>query len=401
MYPAAPAGPLHTTPPAAPAPSVPPVPATPCPYPPHPAAAPAPFLRPPQPPPEAGPYSGGPDDLEYRTAPGTRVVHRARQRGADATAWGQLLLHVPGFLLSLAVVASAAVLLEHGARLPSWLPVLLWTLSGALVFHRPSERLLARHLHGLQHPLPDELAVLTPVWREVTARAGVDGSRYELWIENSGHPNASAAAGHLVGVTRYAVERLPRSQLAAVLAHELGHHTGGHAWSGLLGWWYGLPGRALWWFLLRAAHLVLRSARPSAGRRRSGPALLVLLAGILLTALAGWFAVRAVAALYGLPLVLIGLPCAMAALRRRAELRADAHAAALGFAPGLARMLHDTLAEEEERGGPGSRGRAAFAGAGLLARLLSSHPDHRTRLHHLRPYLRATPGTPQGGHPFG
>ncbi len=31
-----------------------------------------------------------------------------------------------------------------------------------------------------------------------------------------------------------------------MLAHELGHHTGGHAWAGLLGYWYSLPGRIAW-----------------------------------------------------------------------------------------------------------------------------------------------------------
>ncbi|MET9699643.1 M48 family metalloprotease [Streptomyces sp. NPDC006529] len=316
------------------------------------------------------------DDLAYRHAPGTRVTYRARQRGLDGTTWLRLALHLPGFLLGLALVGAAALALEAWLGPPAWATVGLWAGSGALVFHRPTEERIARHLLRLHRPLPHELAVLTPVWREVTARAGVDGGRYQLWIEDSDDLNAFAAAGHIVGVTRHALERLPRSQLAAVLAHELGHHTGGHAWAGLLGQWYGLPARA--------CRQALARVRVRAARALSPTATLVVLA------LGGYLAYRTLAATYGLPLLLLALPWLAAAVGRRAELRADAHAAGLGFAPMLAALLRRSL-DEEASGGPEA--------TRLLSRLLSSHPDHRTRLHHLQPYLDRT--TPQGGHPLG
>ncbi|MGP3687895.1 M48 family metalloprotease [Streptomyces sp. IBSNAI002] len=325
----------------------------------------------------------GLDDLEYHHAPGTRVFHRARQRGADVTAWGRLALQMPGFLLSLGVVVLVALLVDAWVGLPYWLPTALWLASGTLAFHRPSERFLARHLLGLQRPLPHELAHLTPVWREVSARAGIDGSRYELWIEDSPQLNAYAAAGHIVGVTRHAVEKLPKSQLAAVLAHELGHHTGGHAWAGLLGWWYGLPGRITWRTL---AHAVVRTIRLTMRHSLPGAALLVLALGLL--------ACLTVKATYGLPLLLLLVPCLMAALARRAELRADAHAAVLGFAPVLAAMLLDVMARDERRAELTAPPRYAFARSGPLVRLLATHPDHRTRLHHLEPYLRSRGQTP-------
>ncbi|MFC9296295.1 M48 family metalloprotease [Streptomyces sp. NPDC057011] len=261
--------------------------------------------------------------------------------------------------------------------LPYWAPTALWLVSGGLVFHRPSESFLARHLLRLQRPLPHELAELAPVWREVTARAGVDGSRYELWIENSTGFNAYAAAGHIVGVTRLALEKLPRSQLAAVLAHELGHHTGGHAWSGLLGWWYALPGRIVWRALARATVLLVRFA-----------SLYSLMAAAGLIIALGYIAFLTIRATYGLPLLLFILPYLTAAVSRRSELRADRHAASLGFAPTLARMLHEVLAEEERsRGEPSATTRNAVPEPRALSRLLSPHPDHRTRLHHLQPYL--------------
>ncbi|MET3986392.1 M48 family metalloprotease [Streptomyces sp. PvR034] len=315
------------------------------------------------------------EDLAYRHAPGTRVTYRARQRGLDAAAWLRIALHLPGFLAGLALVGATALALEAWVGgPPAWAAVTLWVASGAFVFHQPTERLIARHVLRLHRPLPHEQAVLAPVWREVTARAGVDGERYQLWIEDSDDVNALAAAGHIVGVTRHALERLPRSQLAAVLAHELGHHTGGHAWAGLLGQWYGLPARAAWRALSRLRVQAARTLSPTTA--------------LVITSVAAFLGYRTLAATYGLPLLLLALPWLVAAVGRRAELRADAHAAKLGFAPMLVAVLHRTLAEEE-----------AAKEDGLLERLLSSHPDARTRIHHLGPYL--DPGTPQGGHPLG
>lgn len=310
-----------------------------------------------------------PDDLEYRNGPGTRVTYRARQRRADHTAWLGLALHLPAFLLSSAVVLAATLALRACLGVPVWLPTALWAVSGILAFHRPAEGFLARHLLGLRHPVPSELTRLVPVWREVTARAGVDGTRYELWVEDSDDMNAFAAAGHIVAVSRRALRDLPTSRLAAVLAHELGHHTSGHAWSGMLGWWYALPGRVAWRGLARVRPWLIRTARGASGTALS-----------VLVVLSCYLAFATLKATYGLPLLLLALPCLTAAVGRRAELRADVHAARLGFGQPLARTLHERLAEESAL--PGTARRPRFA-----ARLLSHRPDHRTRLHHLQLYL--------------
>ncbi|MEU9239986.1 hypothetical protein [Streptomyces sp. NPDC048385] len=68
---------------------------------------------------------------------------------------------------------------------------------------------------------------------------------------------------------------------------------------------------------------------------------------------------------------------------RRPELRADEHAAALGFAPQLMAVLceeHDR--ERSERAAATAAG-LSLGKEGVLARLLASHPDVHTRLHHL------------------
>lgn len=102
----------------------------------------------------------------------------------------------------------------------------------------------------------------------------------------------------------------------------------------------------------------------------------------ILLAIGIWLTFTALTATYALPLLLLVLPYLTAAVSRRAELRADAHAAVLGFGPALAQTLHGWSAHET--GTPATPGMT-----GLQVRLLSTHPDHRTRLHHLQPYLQS------------
>ncbi|MFF1815139.1 M48 family metalloprotease [Streptomyces sp. NPDC058251] len=326
---------------------------------------PAPFV-PPQP-------AAAPDDLDYRHQ-GSRIHVAAHQRGADATAIGRLAVQIPGFLVSLAVVTAIARTLF--AWPVAWLIILAWLASGALVFHRPAERVFARRVLKLRPPLERERARLEPIWREVTARAGVEAHTYELMVENSEDLNAVAAAGHLVGVTTYALNEVPTSNLAAVLAHELGHHAGGHSWAGLLGYWYSLPGRMAWALIRRLALAALWIA----GLFSTGAfVILALFMGIFL-----------VAGMLTIPYITIPLlvgPYLLAYAGRRGELRADQHAAALGFAPKLAEVLHHFQYQEDT-----AKAHAAATGQqlkepGALARLLSTHPGNYERLRALEPYL--------------
>ncbi|GHK00412.1 hypothetical protein SY2F82_22090 [Streptomyces sp. Y2F8-2] len=343
------------------------------PDPPRPAAP----LTPPTP--EASPTApaptspSAPDDLDYRHQ-GARIHISAHQRGADATAWGRLIMYIPGFVASFAVVASISVALA--GNIVGWLVVAAWLFSGGLAFHRPTERLFARRVLKLRRPEPDERARLEPVWHEVTARAGIEAHTYELMVENSDDLNAAAVAGHIVGVTTYALGEVPSSHLAAVLAHELGHHTGGHSWAGLLGYWYSLPGRIAW----NVASFLAIIAVYVASRIN------MLVATALFLVLAG-FALMLSLAYWPIALSLLVAPYFLAYTARKSELRADEQAVALGFAQEMTEVLQHLQTQEAAQ-----RDRAASAGEqpaapGALTRLLSSHPGHQERLRALEPHL--------------
>ncbi|MFE2214062.1 M48 family metalloprotease [Streptomyces canus] len=295
--------------------------------------------------------------------PSRRVHISARRRGADITALGHLALHLPHGLASLAVVFLVSYVVGIVSGLPWWIPFGCWALSGAFAFSRPCERLLARWLFRLRYPAPDEERTLRPVWREVAGRACVDANAYQLWIENSDEINALAAAGHIVSVTSHSLKTLTPAQLGGVLAHELGHHTRGHAWASLLSLWYALPARLAWRLVLRLAS---RVERLSAG----AATIAIVVAVAVVLALA--------TATYGLIFLPLATPYLVAAVSRRAELRADEHAAGLGFAAHLMEVLrseHDRLESRQT------------APDGVMMRLLDSHPDIHTRMHHLRTYV--------------
>ncbi|MEU6662262.1 M48 family metalloprotease [Streptomyces sp. NPDC046821] len=313
-----------------------------------------------------------PTDVEEYKPDTGRVHIAARRRGADVLAVGSLALHLPHAVASLAVVAAVGYALKLGTGLPLWATVTGWLFSGALVFHHPTEAFLARYVFHHRPPSLVETDRLGPVWRGVAARFGADSTAYQLWINESDDLNAEAAAGHIVAVTTASL-RLPPDQLAAVLAHELSHHLAGHSWSSLLSFWYALPGQLVWRALrfLHQRRLPWRTrSEKKAGRR------LVLVAVVI-----------AVVALLLFPWLLLVLvtPWLIAAVSRRAELRADRAAARHGFGPELAAVLQRFITEAETTGRPASDRHDRLVPAPSL---LSSHPDHHTRLQRLQRYLQ-------------
>ncbi|GHH91430.1 M48 family metalloprotease [Streptomyces capillispiralis] len=257
---------------------------------------------------------------------GRRVV-KAVQRGIDGAALSHLLVTVPLGLISLAVVAVVSGLISP---LLALVVSLAWLLSGPLVFHRGVESAIARHLFGMRVPTPEEAQRLDVVWEQVTRRAGVDRGTYELWIQERTELNATAAAGHIVAVTRHAMERLPNSRLGAVLAHELGHHVGGHTWAAMLADWYALPARAAGRAILALLFLLFRT-KHWAGIACGGCLSLMIVQFL--------FAMTFFEGMWWLVLPVAVGPLVIAWLHRRAEFRADAYAVGLGFGEALEDVL--------------------------------------------------------------
>jgi STE24 endopeptidase len=290
------------------------------------------------------------------------------------------------WLLSLVVVALPA----YGvALLAGWEPVTVtilacaaWTASAVLVVARPVEAGLARLLYrSLRRPRPAELARIAPALERVCRRAGVDPGRYLLRVEDKRQVNAFALGGHLLAVTRTALE-LPDDLLEAVLAHELGHHRHLHPLAIILGWWYLLPfeagdrlvraiRRITRWLARSFGRLSDRTGGVAGGRGPEGAlGMLVLLVLLAVLVVAGTVLVVVLGVVW-LPLALLVQLARVlsAALSRAGEKAADRHAAELGYGPALIQVLGLFL--QVERSVPPPRGMAA---------LLRSHPSSQSRI---------------------
>ncbi|MEU2024267.1 M48 family metalloprotease [Streptomyces sp. NPDC016469] len=287
----------------------------------------------------------------------------------DSSSTTTLLLHLPHLLASLLIIWVISLIF------PTWLGtsfILVWLASGALMFHRPTERVVARLFYRVRPPTAAELARLQPLWDEVTRRAGLDGTRYDLWIEDSDEVNAFGAAGHMVGVTRNSLNRLTPDRLAAVLAHELGHHVNGHTWAGLLGVYYGLPARIA---MIIATYVTVFAVALAAQ--------FSVLAAVILVLVSGGFAV-AIAFTFPPAFALPAIPLLISWAGRRGELRADRFAGDIGYGPMLITVFTDSLnrgADMEERQ------------QGPLGWLLSTHPPLHTRIRALEIFTTGPPGS--------
>lgn len=293
--------------------------------------------------------------------PGQNPQPLAVRRLPDASSWLTATLELPAFLSSLVVMSLLGALVLPPA---SWLLPVLWILSGVVLFVPAIESAVSRMSLHLSRPGHAELTVLVPAWQTVCRVAGVDGSKYHLLVEESDQPNALAAGGRTVAVSRAAL-RLPPAELAAVLAHELGHHLSAHAVVSRLAWWYALPSRAVALLGGYAIRFVLAVGRVFLAFG-SGLAYLaaLFLALILLTAIAF--------VSFWLLLVPLISPL-MAWASRLGEYQADRTAAQLGYGPGLIQAFRRWQYAE-------ARDQHA---AGLKARLLSTHPSFADRIRRL------------------
>jgi Zn-dependent protease with chaperone function len=289
-------------------------------------------------------------------------------RTIDATTAARLLIGLPWLLTSLTVVWIVGVII--GQYFGSvFAPILLlgWLASGAVVFWEPAEEWFAQTVLRCRRLTPQEQAHLAPIWTEVTTRAGIDGSKYSLWVEPSVHINASACAGHIVTVTDWTIRTQDSTSLAGLLAHELGHHVKGHAWSRLLV--YSLPGRAV----LRVGRAATRFALFMISTFSTVGWLIAIFALLFL----------AVGVLTAAPyiLLLFVLPYATAYVGRAGELGADRFAAQIGYGEALLQTLRMFQRQEE----------TALAPQSAATRALATHPETTERIRALEFFLGRTP----------
>lgn len=286
----------------------------------------------------------------------------------------RLVAGVPWFLCSLFLLVLVAALATQvaGETVQAVVVlgvVVLFAVSGVVVFLPRTEALFAVVLYRYRRPSEDEARYLGSVWTEVTATAGVDGSGYSLWVQDSDEVNAFAAAGHVVAVTRWALRSLPRQHLAAVLAHELGHHIGGHAWAGLLTYWYSLPTR----FVRRIFYLVAYAVGFVMSVFRGGVVLLAP-AQLLPLVLVAYAAYKIHPAL----LALVVVPLLLAWFTRLGERYADRFAARIGYGPLLIEVFDGWLRSGMD---------AARRRRGVRANVMATHPSCAARIRGLQKYL--------------
>ena len=260
---------------------------------------------------------------------------------------------VPMWLLALAVI---------------WAPLhLLWPVTfvmfalgylacGALLFLRPVQSLVLAPLLGARRPTASERARLETAWRSVLQAARLPRRRYVLTVLPADELNAYACGGHLVVVTTFAVETLPRDELAGVLAHELSHHLGLHTVALTIAHWLSIPVLVLariGFFLQNVATAATTSyASHSSALTALGRLVSAILRAVSWVFLGGLVASNALANLVG----------------HESEFQADDRAVALGFGRELSSALRRVATSGVER--PKS----------WQERLAATHPSARTRV---------------------
>jgi Zn-dependent protease with chaperone function len=288
---------------------------------------------------------------------------RRRVDSSAVSAFLPVVAVIPLWLLALAVV---------------WLPLrVVWHVSFVtlalgyfaavlLLFFRPVQVVVLAPLLGARRPTRRERATLDVAWRSVLQANRLPSKRFVIAVLPIDELNAFACGGHLVVVTSYAIDTLPRDELSGVLAHELSHHLGSHTVALTIGHWLSLPVFALariGFFLQNVATAATRTfARRSSSLTVVGQFVSALLMGISWVFLSGLLLTNAIANVVG----------------RNAEMQADRRAVGMGFGRPLASALRRVIGEH--------RGERP---TNLRERLAATHPPARTRVAQIEALLRS------------
>jgi heat shock protein HtpX/STE24 endopeptidase len=274
-------------------------------------------------------------------------VPRRLDRGALALVWPLIGFIAFGMARVVAPVSLIGLVFHHPVVFALVSAVVVVAGAG-LLFVRPIELRVANFLVPSRLPSDEEYDRLRGILAGIGARAGIDTGRLMPRVQDTGELNASAGAAHMLFVTDRAL-RQADADLAAVLAHEVGHHRGLHPIATTMVWWLSLPGEAL-----AAAYRALRQVAMRLTGRVRPLAVVVQVAVIVWQASVMWV------------YYLAELLSRRAA--RVSEFAADRAAAEWGYGDQLARLLA-TMAEPPQE----SR----------LARLLATHPPTAARVERL------------------
>jgi len=291
---------------------------------------------------------------------------RAAHRNLDSsaiTAIAPVLAVAPVWLLAIVVFWWPVHLI--------WDVPFLWFAFGylaavVLLFLRPVQVFVLAPLLGAHQPTPEQRSVLAPAWRPVLQMNDLPPRRYVLAVLPSNELNAFACGGHLVVVTSYAIDELPRDELSGVLAHELSHHLGLHTVALTVGQWLSIPVLLLariGFFLQSVASAATTSyASHSSAITAVGRTVSALLTAVSWVFLSGLLLSNMLANVVG----------------RNSEFQADHRAVGMGFGRPLATALRRFVAD--------------FGGDRPVTwrdRLAATHPPARTRVARIEAMLRA------------
>ena len=235
---------------------------------------------------------------------------------AAVTAFVPVLAVVPVWLLAIVVIWWPISLVSS---ITYWQVALIHLAVGSVLFIPAAQRQLLTRMIGARKPTVDEAPKLQRAFNEVVQAWHLRKHNFAVGVVDDDDLNAFACGGHLVVVTSYAIETLPRDELSGVLAHELSHHLGLHTVALTVVQWLTIPMLVLarvGFFLLNVA----TAATTSFGRTSSAVTVIGRLVATVLTLVSAVF--------------FVGLRLTNALtnrVSRASELKADERVVQMGF----------------------------------------------------------------------
>ncbi len=240
--------------------------------------------------------------------------------------------------------------------------VVPWTAVGLLLLTDRADESFWQKKNDCRVPTGVEWTRLEPLWNDVCERARLHPDAYRLRMTDRSTINAFASGDSVVSMDQ-GMLGMDDGAIAAVMAHELGHHTKRHIGGIVLGWWFAKPAQ----FLLNLMLWIL-AGMVGVGRGCSG-----CIGALILISFIAILVIPTVVlyALLGLSTVLLRV------LGRKTEFEADRYAVDLGLGRDLASALRQLEAMEPD----------AEVGRFSVDRLMSTHPPLKDRIARLKTEL--------------